>query len=172
MSAKTALIVIDLQMDYFPGGAFPLWNAQETLEAAEQAVARARAQGMPVILIQHVADAARGPAPFFNPGTPGVEIHPKLLAAAGDAPVVQKQAADGFRDTRLDSVLAELGIGRVVLCGMMTQNCVTHTALSKTAEKYEVAVLPEACTTVSQILHRIALGALAPRVAMLRLDEL
>jgi nicotinamidase-related amidase len=172
MNRNTALIVIDLQNDYFPEGRFPLWNAEATLAAVERAIARARERAMPVILVQHVADAARGPAPFFNAGTKGVALHARVLAAAPDAPIVQKQVADSFLNTTLEATLAERKIERIVLCGMMTQNCVTHTALSKAAEKYQVAVLGEACTTVSEILHRIALSALSPRVPVLDLQSL
>jgi nicotinamidase-related amidase len=53
---------------------------------------------------------------------------------------------------------------------MMTQNCVTHTAISKAAEKYKVTILPECCTTVSEILHRIALGGVAIRVPLVSAD--
>ncbi|MGE5769784.1 MAG: isochorismatase family protein, partial [Betaproteobacteria bacterium] len=86
-SQKSALIVIDLQNDYFPGGLFPLWNAEETLRNVVAAIGKARALGIPVIHVQHVATAAKGLAPFFNAGTPGVAIHPEVLAAAPDAPV-------------------------------------------------------------------------------------
>ena len=162
MSRQRALIVIDLQNDYFPGGKFPLWNADETLAAVEAAIWRARASGVPIVHVQHVADAARGIAPFFNAGTPGVDIHPRILAAAPDAPVVVKAFADSFHKTTLDT----LGVSELLLCGMMTQNCVTHTALSKAADKYAVSVLADCCTTVSQILHLIALNALSTRVAL------
>ena len=64
-TSKRALIVIDLQNDYFPGGAFPLWNAEGTLANVVKAVRKAGEAGMPVILVQHVADAAKGIAPFF-----------------------------------------------------------------------------------------------------------
>jgi hypothetical protein len=50
---------------------------------------------------------------------------------------------------------------------MMTQNCVTHTALSRQADSYErVTVLTDACTTVSEMLHAIALHALSTRVRL------
>jgi nicotinamidase-related amidase len=166
MPSQRALIVIDLQNDYFPGGKFPLWNAEETLAAIESAIGRARVAGVPVIHVQHVADAARGIAPFFNAGTPGVDIHARILAAAPDAPVVVKSFADSFHKTTLEETLAGLGVSELLLCGMMTQNCVTHTALSKAAEKYTVSVLADCCTTVSQILHLIALNALSTRVAL------
>ena len=82
--SKRALIVIDLQNDYFPGGLFPLWNTEETLRNILAAIGKARALGIPVIHVQHVANAAKGIAPFFNAGTPGVDIHPEVFAAAPD----------------------------------------------------------------------------------------
>ena len=72
---STALLVIDVQNDYFPGGSFPLWNADETLDRVEQAIATARQAGAPVVLIQHIADSSAGPAPFFNQGTSLSLIH-------------------------------------------------------------------------------------------------
>ena len=79
---KRALLVIDLQNDYFPGGKFALWNTDATLANIESAIGRARAAGIPVILIQHVADPAMGIAPFFNEGTEGADIHPRIREAA------------------------------------------------------------------------------------------
>lgn len=160
------LLVIDVQNDYFPGGQFPLWNADATLESVCGAMERARAQGVPVVLVQHVADGSRGPAPFFNEGTDGVEVHPRVRAAAPDAPVVVKAFADGFVKTTLEETLAGLGATELLVCGMMTQNCVTHTAISRSAERYRVTVLPDCCTTVSEILHQIALHALSTRVPL------
>lgn len=47
---------------------------------------------------------------------------------------------------------------------MMTQNCVTHMAISKAAEKYSVTILPDCCTTVDEMIHNIALHAVSTRV--------
>ena len=164
---KQALIVIDLQNDYFAGGKFPLWNADVTLEHIERAIANARTMNIPVILIQHIADAARGLAPFFNDGTAGVNIHPRILAAAPEAIVVRKSFADGFHHTTLEATLVKLGITELLICGMMTQNCVTHTAISKAAGKYAVKILTDCCTTVDQMIHLIALNAVSTRVALI-----
>lgn len=161
-----ALLLIDLQNDYFPGGAFPLWNTDAVLANVERSVARARASGVHVIHVQHIADPAAGLAPFFNAGTPGADIHPRVRAAAPDAPVVVKAFADSFHRTELESTLAGLGVTELLVCGMMTQNCVTHTALSKAAEKYRVTILPDCCTTVSEMLHLIALHAVSTRVPL------
>lgn len=160
---QPALIVIDVQNDYFADGAFPLWQADAALSQVEAAVAHARAHHVPVILVQHIA---AGPAPFFNRDSYGVAIHPRLLAAAPEAPVVIKTHADSFLETDLQATLDALGVDSLWLCGMMTHNCVTHTALSPAAARYPVTVLGDASTTVSEILHILALRALAPRVAV------
>ena len=164
-----ALLVIDLQNDYFPGGKFPLWNTEAVLENIERAINRAKASGIPVVHIQHVAK--QGMAPFFNEGTPGAEIHARILAAAPDAPIVVKEYADSFEKTNLEETLSKLGVTELLVCGMMTQNCVTHTAISKAAEKFDVTILPDCCTTVSEILHLIALHAVSTRVKLVASSE-
>ncbi|MBS0265320.1 MAG: cysteine hydrolase [Planctomycetes bacterium] len=161
-----ALLLIDLQNDYFPGGLFPLWNCEGVLTAVESLVARVAARGIPVIHIQHIANSQAGIAPFFNAGTAGAEIHPRIRAAAPKAPVIVKEFADSFERTELAATLDRMETTELLICGMMTQNCVTHTALSKGAEKYPVTVIPDCCTTVSEILHQIALHALSTRVQL------
>lgn len=167
MTASTrALVVIDVQNDYFPGGGFPLWNTDKTLENTEMAIAQARAQGGRVVHVQHVANTANGPSPFFNPGSEGVAIHPRILAAAPDAPVVVKQHADSFVGTTLEATLQHWGVRELLVCGMMTQNCVTHTAISRSAEKYRVCILGDCCTTVDAMIHGFALNAVATRLTV------
>ncbi|QZA82690.1 cysteine hydrolase [Deefgea piscis] len=165
---QRALLVIDLQNDYFPGGAFPLWNTDATLLNIEQAIAKATAVGTHIIHIQHIADPSLGIAPFFNKGSVGAEIHPSILAAAPDAPVVIKAYADSFHHTDLEATLQKLGVTELLVCGMMTQNCVTHTAISKAAEKYTVSILADCCTTVSEMIHLIALNAVSTRVPLVK----
>ncbi len=165
--SKPALIVIDLQNDYFPEGKFPLWNADIILANIEAAINKAREKNIPVILVQHVADASKGIAPFFNQGTTGVDIHSRILTAAPDGYIVTKAFADSFHQTILEQTLSKLGIDELLICGMMTQNCVTHTAISKAAEKYSVKVLTDCCTTVTQMIHRIALNALSTRITLI-----
>lgn len=106
-----ALLVIDLPNDYFPGGKFPLWNADAVRENIEQAIGKARAGGIAVIHIQHIAKT--GMAPFFNEGTSGADIHPRIVAAAPDAPIVVKEYADSFEKTNLEETLSKLGITEV-----------------------------------------------------------
>lgn len=170
--SKTALVIIDIQMDYFPGGLFPLWEPEAALSRTLAAVQRARELGMPVVLVQHVADAAKGPAPFFNEGSAGVALHPELLAAAGPNPlIVIKRFADSFEGTTLEATLSGLGVEALLIGGMMTQNCVAFTAISKAAEKYGVRILPDCCTTVSEMIHRIALSGVSTRVSLVPSEE-
>lgn len=170
--SNPALLLIDLQNDYFPGGKFPLWNSDAILAKTELFIAKAHNAGIPIIHIQHIAASASGLAPFFNKGTQGADIHSRILAAASAATVVVKNTADSFYKTRLDAVLSELGVDTLWIAGMMTQNCVTHTAISKAAEKYEVIILADLCTTVDEILHNIALNAVSIRVPLIPCAQL
>ena len=163
---STALLVVDIQNDYFPGGNYPLSNTEVTLQNIERAIEKANAQHIPVIIIQHIADSSRGLAPFFNKGTPGADVHPRILAAAPHATIIVKAYADSFVNTALEETLAELGTTELLVCGMMTQNCVTHTAISKSAEKYTVSILTDCCTTVTELLHLIALNAVSTRLPL------
>ncbi|MHA7847630.1 cysteine hydrolase family protein [Serratia sp. D1N4] len=166
------LIVIDVQNDYFPQGKFPQWNTESVLENINTAIGKANQANIPVILVQHIADSSKGIAPFFNEGTEGAEIHPDILAAAPNAIVVKKAFADSFFHTTLEAELQQLAVTNLWICGMMTQNCVTHTAISKSAEKYAVSVLPDCSTTVSEILHLIALNAMSTRVPLVSSTDL
>lgn len=168
---KKALLLIDLQNDYFPGGKFPLWNTEATLSNTETAIKAAKTKGIVIIHVQHIADSKMGIAPFFNQGTEGADIHPRILQAAPNAPVVVKKFADSFIETNLEEFLTELGITELFVCGMMTQNCVTHTAISKSAEKYKVTILPDCCTSVDEMIHNIALHAVSTRVALVPAAE-
>ena len=155
------LLVIDIQNDYFPGGTLPLWQAEATEARLVEAIGKARAAGDRVVLVQHVSTASQG---LFAPGGEGVNIRPAILAAAGDAPVVVKHKADAFQDTHLAKVLGDTQ--ELVICGMMTQNCVAFTALSRDADRYRLRVAGDLCTAPLEVVHRIALNAIGSKVAV------
>lgn len=163
-----ALILIDLQNDYFSKGKFPLWNAEKVLDLSIELIKNAQSKNIPIFIVQHVAKAA---APFFNEGSEGVKIHSMISELLPHAPVIIKEYADAFYKTQLDEELQKRGVKEIFLTGMMTQNCVTHTALSKVADKYQVSIISDACTTVSEMIHLIALNALSIRVKLLRAED-
>lgn len=158
--SNTALIVVDVQNEYFPIGNYPQHGVEEALQSVKQAIAYAKANEWSVVLIKHIIP---DDAPLFQAGTPNVEIHEEVLVAAPDAPVIEKHHADSFLNTTLNTVLAEQNIENIVVCGIMTQNCVAYTAISPAAAHYQVKVLPAACCAPDPVVHGAALNALQDR---------
>jgi nicotinamidase-related amidase len=154
-----ALLVIDIQNDYFPDGVLPLFQAAETEERVVTAISAARRAGDRIVLVQHISKASGG---LFDAAGSGVAIRPAILSAAGDAPVVTKHVADAFQDTDLASHLA--GIETLLVCGMMTQNCVVFTAMSRSADGLAVRVIGDLCAAPTETVHRIALNALGSKL--------
>jgi len=139
-----ALLLIDLQNDYFPGGACELEGSDAALANAAQLLAAARQNGTPVIHIRHVS--LRPGAGFFLPGTRGVEIHHGVAPAAGEA-VIDKHFPNSFRDTPLRETLAALGIDRLLVAGMMTHMCVDATVRAAFDLGLECRIAADACAT-------------------------
>ena len=157
---KNALIVIDIQNDYFAGGAFALENAEVACKEASEAIARAKRDGWLIVGVQHIN--APG-APALAAETEGVKIHPAIADALGDAPIIVKKEADSFFETGLEVLLRETGITDIYLAGMMTQHCVTHTALSPQANGMNVNIIANGCAAPSKSLSDLALTGLAAR---------
>ena len=88
-----ALLIIDIQRDYFPGGAHPLVEPEAAAAQRGRVLAAFRAAGEPVVHLQHVWDAPD--ATYLRPGTDGVEIHDAVEPADGE-PVLRKAAPNGF----------------------------------------------------------------------------
>ena len=138
----TALVLIDLQLDYFPGGAHPLVGPDEAVANAAAVLERFRASGQPVIHVFEVWDDAE--ATFLRPGTPGVEIHPAVAPREGER-VVQKGNANAFLDTSLEDDLRALGSDEVVIAGMMTCVCVDSSVRAASDLGFAVTVIGDAC---------------------------
>jgi len=161
------LLVIDIQNEYFPGGALPLWQPEETEARIVSAITKARAAGDKVVLVQHVdATAKTGP---FAAGAPSAAIRPAILAAAGDAPIVTKHFADAFQETDLPKHLA--GSKDLLVCGMMTQNCVVFTALSRAADDLSMQVIADLCTAPTETVHAVAMNALRSKTKVVSAAE-
>ncbi|MDL9978547.1 cysteine hydrolase family protein [Microbacterium candidum] len=136
------LLIIDIQRDYFPGGRYPLVGPDAAADAASRLLAAFRAEGSPVIHVQHVWDAPD--AAFFAPGTPGVEIDARV-APEGDEPVLVKAQPNAFLGTELGSRLEEAAPDEVVIVGMMSSMCVDATVRAASDLGYAVTVAHDAC---------------------------
>src|SRR3546814_6851375 len=124
---QNALIVIDIQNDYFPDVAFTLENAESACKGAVEAIEQAKRDGWLLVGLQHVNPPE---ARAFVPNSEGVKIHPAISAALGEARVVTKHQADSFFETDLEQVLRAAGLADIYLTGIMTHPCVKHTALA------------------------------------------
>lgn len=138
----TALVLVDIQNDYFDGGLWPLDKMDQASDNAARVLAHARKQGIMVVHIHHEIPSAD--APFFRPGTKGAEIHPKVAPAAGED-VILKHKPNSFLDTRLHDTLASRGISQLVVIGAMSQMCVDATTRAASDLGFKVTVVHDAC---------------------------
>jgi nicotinamidase-related amidase len=141
---QTALLLIDIQNDYFPGGAMELVRSGEAGQRAAALLASFRAKGLPVIHVQHVS--TRPGATFFLPDTPGVEIHAGVAPLPGET-VVRKHFPNSFRETTLLDHLRERKIGGLVIGGMMTHMCVDTTVRAAFDLGFANQLAHDACAT-------------------------
>ncbi|MEZ5613877.1 MAG: cysteine hydrolase family protein [Rhodocyclaceae bacterium] len=140
----TALILIDLQNDYFPGGTMELVGAETAVAQAARLLQTFRQRGLPVFHVQHIA--TRPGATFFLPGTPGAEIHRAVRPGEGE-PVMVKHFPNSFRETALLEALRAAGATKLVIAGMMTHMCVDSTVRAAADLGFQCALASDACAT-------------------------
>jgi len=139
-----ALVIIDIQNDYFPGGKIELVGAEAAALNAAKLQSYFRKQGWPVINVQHIARSET--ATFFLPDTFGAEIHQDVAPLADEA-VIVKYYPNSFRDTSLGSVLEQLGVTDLVVAGMMTHMCIDTTVRAANDLGFNVTLAGDACAT-------------------------
>jgi nicotinamidase-related amidase len=139
-----ALVVVDVQNDYFAGGANPLVGPDAAAANVRLLLGAFRASGEPLVHVQHVWDEPD--APFMRPGTRGVEIHDTVAPLAGER-VIQKAHPNSFLETPLEETLRAADVDQVVVCGMMTSMCVDATARAASDLGFGVTVVADACAT-------------------------
>ena len=141
---KTALLVIDIQNDYFPGGKMELEGALEAGKKAGALLQCFREHGGHHIHIQH--ESRKPGATFFVPGTEGIRIHDSVAHFEGE-PIVHKQYPNSYRKTNLLEMLKAWQIERVVICGMMTHMCVDATTRAANDFGFDCLIAQDACAT-------------------------
>ncbi len=159
-----ALLLIDLQNDYFSGGTMELTGAEVAVANAAALLQAFRQCGRPVIHVQHIAK--RPGATFFLPNSPGAQIHPAVLPARGE-PVVTKHFPSSFRETDLLQKLRELKVSALAVAGMMTHMCVDTTVRAAADLGFECTLAHDACATKDLQLGGSSVGASQVQLAYL-----
>lgn len=141
---KTALLLVDIQNDYFPNGKMELRNPVEASEYASELLKHFRMNGGPIFHIQHVA--IKNDATFFLPNTEGVHIHENVRPLREET-VILKHYPNSFRETNLLEQLQHLDIEHIVICGMMTHMCIDATVRAAFDFGFHCTVIHDACAT-------------------------
>jgi len=141
---KTALVLIDIQNDYFPGGRMELVEPLAAARNAYELLQCFREHDLYHVHIQHVS--LRPGAKFLLPGDRGTDVHEAVAHFEGE-PLVIKHHPNSFRETPLDEMLQAEGIERLIITGMMTHMCVDATARAAGDLGYKIIVAEDACAT-------------------------
>ncbi len=176
---KTALLVIDIQKDYFEGGKYPLVNPLDAAKNAYMLLQCFREHNGQHVHIQHIS--LKPDAAFFIKGDSGSDIHDSV-AHFEHEPIVYKHYPNSFRETNLLEMLKEWGVERVVICGMMTHMCVDATARAAGDLGFQVIVAEDACATrdlvygdttiPAELVHKSFLAALKSYGRVMKSEEI
>jgi len=141
---KTALLLIDIQNDYFPGGKMELVNPLEAAKKAYTILQCFREHDGHHVHVQHISQ--KPDATFFIPGDRGTDIHDSVAHFEGE-PIVHKHFPNSFRETNLLELLRGWDTQRVIIAGMMTHMCVDATARAAADLGFQVWIAEDACAT-------------------------
>lgn len=132
---RTALLVVDVQNGVVAG----TYQRDSVVKNVAELVGKARRAGTPVVWVQHSSDnLAKGSADW--------QLAPEL-ERYDDEPLVEKTYPDSFEDTTLEPVLAGLGVGRLVVTGAQTDECIRSTLHGALARGYDATLVGDAHTT-------------------------
>jgi len=131
--SKYALLVIDVQNFYFPGGRSELIDPVPAALKTAEAIKKTRTENKPVIYVQHKSSE-------------GMEINDIVKPEAGDK-IFVKEEVNSFIGTGLHDYLISLGIDTLVICGMQTQMCVEGAVRAASDLGYKVILLHDACAS-------------------------
>lgn len=140
---KKALLIIDVQNDYFPNGNCELYKPEEALNTIKRLLEDFRKQDLPVFYVQHVSTTQ---ATFFIPETDGVQIHNDIEPLDTET-VIVKHYPNSFYETNLYDELMKNEITDLVVCGMMTHMCIDTTVRAAKDYGYNITLISDGCAT-------------------------
>ncbi|TFH85191.1 cysteine hydrolase [Billgrantia azerbaijanica] len=155
---NTALVIVDLQNDYFPAGKWPLDGIEEAAEKATAVLRWFREQELPIVHVRH--EFPSEDAPFFVPGSEGARI--RSTVAPQESPneaVILKNTVNSFHGTNLHDHLKERGIDSLVITGAMSHMCIDAVTRAASDLGYANTVLHDACATHDQEFNGVKVPA-------------
>ena len=159
-----ALLVIDIQNDYFPGGAMELVGSVEAAQQAALIQESFRKSADPVVHVQHVARSTD--ATFFLPNTWGAEIN-ELVFPVNDEAVIVKHFPNAFRETNLLELFKSLSVDELTIVGMMTHMCIDTTVRAANDMGFDVTLIGDACATRNLVFEDKEVSAAQVQAAYL-----
>jgi nicotinamidase-related amidase len=166
---KTALLLIDIQNDYFPNGRLQLEKSTEACQKAQEVLQAYRAKQMLILHIRHIS--THTDAKHLLPCTKGVEFHPNVQPTKNET-IITKHYPNSFKDTNLLNQLTKNHVKHLVIAGMMTHMCIDATVRAAYDLGFSCTVLSDACATKNlefnnmlipaQTVHNAFLAALQP----------
>jgi nicotinamidase-related amidase len=144
---KTALLLIDIQNDYFnsfEGAKWPLKNMEQATKKTEKLLAYFRMNHLDVIHVRH--EFSDNNAPFFHPGSLGAHIHSSVAPKDGES-IILKHSPNSFHETHLSETLKNKSITNLVIAGAMSHMCIDSTTRAAVDMGYDCTVIHDACTT-------------------------
>jgi len=153
---STALLLVDIQQDYFPQGRMELVAPFEASLEAKRLLTYFRKERLPVVHLQHISTSKD--ATFFLPDTDGVTFHENVRPLVTET-IIQKHFPNGFRDTNLNECLESRGVDGLVVCGMMSHMCIDATVQAAFDKGYSCLVAHNACATKNLSFDGVAIPA-------------
>jgi nicotinamidase-related amidase len=141
---KRALLVIDVQNEYFTGQ-LPITHPHDHLGNILRVMDASTAAKVPVVVIQHAF--ARPDPPIFQEGTPGWELHPEVASRPNDHHI-QKNLPGSFTGTDLEDWLRRNEVDTVTIAGYMSHMCCDTTARQGLHRGFRVEFLGDATGTL------------------------
>lgn len=139
-----ALLIIDIQNDYFPGGKMELDGMDDAAKKAGELLASFRKKNELVVHVRHLS--VRPGATFFIPETFGSEIHPSVAPQPTEK-VILKNYPNSFRNTGFDDFLKENRVSELIVCGAMSHMCIDTSVRAAFDLGYTCTVISDACAT-------------------------
>lgn len=151
-----ALVLVDIQQDYFPKGRMEVVGVAEASGAATRLLRHFREKHLPIVHVQHIS--TRAGATFFLPNTEGINFYEGVMPLTDEA-VIKKHFPNSFRDTDLHEYLEFQGIKELVICGMMSHMCIDATVRAAFDRGYTCIVAHDACATRNIVFNDIDIPA-------------